>query len=292
MIPAFYFEKEWLDERVRRYRDRFRDAKPYQHVAMDDFVPDEIADLLCEEFPAEGVIRDVWSDDEKPLEDDHWKKQGASDESKFAPFTRHFLQQLNSGPFLRFLEELTGIPDLIPDPTFSACGLHSTARGGSLRIHSDTSRHPNPRFHQRLNLILYLNKGWKEEYGGHFELWNHTATKCEGRILPSFNRAVLFDTGATSYHGHPHPLTCPEGRRRNSVAVYYYTLDRPISPDFGGPQVVEWRSVTPDDFEVARASLREWLTPRVLVRKLAPPIVWDIVRYLRFRRERASGGPG
>ncbi len=78
--------------------------------------------------------------------------------------------------------------------------------------------------------------------------------------------------------------------RRNSVAVYYYTLDRPVTPDFGGPQVVEWRSVTRDDFDQARASVREWLTPKVLARKLTPPIVWDSLRWIRSQRGAVPDG--
>ena len=135
-----------------------------------------------------------------------------------------------------------------------------------------------------MNLLLFLNRDWEEDYGGHFELWNDTATRCEKKVLPIFNRAVLFDTDATSFHGHPHPLDCPEGRRRNSVAVYYYTLDRPVSATFDGPQLVEWRAVTPDDFRHARASIRDWLTPKVLLRKLVPPIVWDVARFIRRSR--------
>jgi hypothetical protein len=38
---------------------------------------------------------------------------------------------------------------------------------------------------------------------------------------------VVFATSEKSYHGHPDPVTCPEDRTRKSIALYYYTKDRP-----------------------------------------------------------------
>ena len=50
--------------------------------------------------------------------------------------------------------------------------------------------------------------------------------ECRQRILPILNRCVVFNTTSNSYHGHPDPLTCPEGITRNSIALYYYTNGR------------------------------------------------------------------
>jgi hypothetical protein len=47
------------------------------------------------------------------------------------------------------------------------------------------------------------------------------------KILPIFNRMVIFSTTDFSYHGHPEPLTCPEGWTRKSLALYYYSNGRP-----------------------------------------------------------------
>src|SRR5262249_42969076 len=85
--------------------------------------------------------------------------------------------------------------------------------------------------YRRLNLIVYLNKGWQEEWGGHLELWAPKAEKAAERIAPLFNRAVIFDTSNFSYHGHPHPLACPESESRKSVALYYYSVDYPYEDD-------------------------------------------------------------
>lgn len=249
-IPAFYFDPAELARRAAALGDSFRMASPFQHVVLEDFVPREILQLLVREFPGpddiawelHGPGRTQWAKDKRIA------KLATSDETKFGAFTRHFMGQLNSATFLRFLEELTGIPELLPDVTYSHCGLHSTGPGGRLMMHTDVNRHPHgTKMHQILNLIVYLNEDWKEEYGGHLELWDEHRKPVQ-RYLPSANRAVLFNTGTRSLHGHPHPLTCPPDRRRNSLAVYYYLRDRPISAEYTGAQrAVHWVAATPED---------------------------------------------
>jgi hypothetical protein len=87
--------------------------------------------------------------------------------------------------------------------------------------------HPTLNLDRRINLLLYMNKDWKEEYGGHLELWDRTMSKRVHRVLPVFNRCVVFSTLDWAFHGHPEPLTCPPGWTRKSVALYYYTNGRP-----------------------------------------------------------------
>lgn len=129
--------------------------------------------------------------------------------------------------FLKFLEELTGITNLISDPSFRGGGLHNIYRGGKLGIHADFNKHERYGLDRRLNLLLYLNKEWREEYGGHIELWNREMKQCVRSYLPKFNRVVIFTTTETSFHGHPKPLSCPEYMSRKSLALYYYTNGRP-----------------------------------------------------------------
>jgi Rps23 Pro-64 3,4-dihydroxylase Tpa1-like proline 4-hydroxylase len=255
LIPAFYFEPEALAPVAARWRDSFRTAQPFQHVVLDEFLPCEVIELLIGEFPGpddiawelHGPGRTEWKKDPKVA------KLATYDETKFGAFTRHFMGQLNSATFLAFLEELTGTKGIIPDPSYSHCGMHSTGPGGRLMMHTDVNRHPHGcQMHQYLNLILYLNQDWKDEYGGHLELWNERRQPVR-KILPSANRVVLFNTGTRSLHGHPHPLTCPPGRRRNSLAVYYYLRDRPASEEYAGMQrSVHWVAATESDRAFAR----------------------------------------
>jgi len=255
-IPAFYFDRDELARLAARHGDAFRSARPFQHVVIDDFLPREVLQLLVREFPGpddipwemHGPGRTTWARDK------YIDKLATADETRFGPFTRHFMAQLNSGPFVGFLEKLTSVQGIFPDVTYNDCGLHSTGRGGRLMMHTDVNRHPlGLKMHQYLNLLLYLNPDWKEEYGGHLELWNEGRVPMQ-RILPIENRVVIFNTGTRSLHGHPHPLTCPPGRRRNSLAVYYYLRERPASEEYAGAQhSVHWVPATEEDRAFARA---------------------------------------
>ena len=142
---------------------------------------------------------------------------------------RHFLNDMNSFEMLLWLEALTGIEGLIPDPYFGGGGLHQIEPGGFLKVHADFNVHPKLKLDRRLNVLVYLNREWRDEYGGHLELWDRDTSTCRVKILPLFNRTVIFSTTDTSFHGHPHPLTSPAGMSRKSVSLYYYTAGRPES---------------------------------------------------------------
>jgi Rps23 Pro-64 3,4-dihydroxylase Tpa1-like proline 4-hydroxylase len=129
------------------------------------------------------------------------------------------------------LGQLTGIDDLIVDAQLLGGGVHLVKPGGVLRVHADFRRHLSYNLERRLNLLLYMNPDWREEYGGHLELWDREMKTCVERVLPIANRCVVFNTTDDSYHGHPRPLACPEGMLRCSIALYYYTADRPNQVD-------------------------------------------------------------
>ncbi|MBI3820339.1 MAG: 2OG-Fe(II) oxygenase [Planctomycetes bacterium] len=261
-IPAFYFDKNKLLKQADELAPKFQHAIPFQHVVIDNFLPAEIADLLIREFPGPDDIEwDLHGPGRTARTGNKYiDKLATSDETKFAPFTRHFMQQLNSGTFIKFLERLTGSFGVIADVTYNNCGMHSTGPGGRLMMHTDVNRHPlGLKMHQYLNLLLYLNPDWKDEYGGHLELWDNER-KPVHKILPAANRVVIFNTGTRSLHGHPVPLTCPEGRRRNSLAVYYYLRDRPVTQEYEGTQrSVRWIPSLQEDVVYAQNETRKSL---------------------------------
>ncbi len=68
------------------------------------------------------------------------------------------------------------------NPHFVGGGLHQIEKGGFLKVHVDFNKHKKMHLDRRLNLLIYLNKDWQEEYGGHFELWNQEMTGCKKSI--------------------------------------------------------------------------------------------------------------
>jgi hypothetical protein len=202
-------------------QDQYVNARPFPHIVLDDLFPDEVLDEILAAFPRPDEIE--WRKFDNATE----KKLGYWHESRLRPEMELFLYRMSAPPVLRFLEGLTGIEGLIPDPYFGGAGPHQILPGGFLKVHVDFNWHPLLKLDRRLNLIVYLNKDWQEEYGGHIELWNRDVTRCERKVLPVFNRTIVFSTTDFSYHGHPEPLACPEGMSRKSVSFYYYTNGRP-----------------------------------------------------------------
>lgn len=182
-----------------------------------------------------------------------------SDMTLVGPATRLLVAFLQTQAFTEFLQELTGVQDIIPDPTRHGGGMHITERDGLLRIHVDFNRLPNG-LQRRVNILLFLNEDWEPEFGGQLEFWRgedagtakveHSGKvlgppvpvhgkiatvgsfkarklRCVARAVPSLGRLAVFQATDFSYHGHPHPLSCPRGRSRVSIALYYYTVGRP-----------------------------------------------------------------
>ena len=141
---------------------------------------------------------------------------------------RQLFHFFNSRPMLEFLEGLTTIRGLIPDPYFIGGGFHETGRGGKLGIHADFRINEQLHLHRRLNVIIYLNEQWNPEWGGALELWDRHMKAKVRELMPVFNRCVVFNTDADSFHGHPDPLSTPEGVLRRSIALYYYTASKEI----------------------------------------------------------------
>jgi hypothetical protein len=201
---------------------QYRGNDPFPHIVVDDLFEDADLERVLAEFPKPEQTR--WMRFDSPTE----KKLGYYHEhSTITPTVRAFLDAMNGFEMLLFLEALTGIDGLIPDPYFGGGGLHQIEPGGFLKIHADFNVHPKLKLDRRVNMLVYLNKDWDEAWGGHLELWNAGMTECRQRIAPLFNRTVVFSTTDTSFHGHPHPLASPPGVTRKSVSLYYYTAGRP-----------------------------------------------------------------
>ena len=209
-----------------KLREEFNNAEPYPHLVIDDFFNDDLVVQGAKEFPK----HDSWKVGE-------WGKVNQGVQHKYAynkhdliqtapPAIQSMLLSFISPQWIKFLEALTGIKKLYADEQFHGGGLHQIPAGGKLGVHVDFTRWArDPQMYRRVNILFYMNKDWKEEYGGHLELWDgpYKKGKCHKKILPIINRMVIFGTSKNSWHGHPEPLTPPEGVYRESLAAYYYS---------------------------------------------------------------------
>jgi len=222
----FFFNPEVLLPLAAAHHDEFVNASPFPHIVMDDFLPAEVLEQVIVEFPKPS--------DEGWFRFDHSKshKLGLHEEWLLGTNTRQLVSQLNGIVFVQFLEALTGITGLIPDPHLQGGGLHQIEPGGFLKIHSDFNFHSVWNLDRRINVLIYLNHDWDDAWGGKLELWDEAMSNYQ-TISPVFNRMVVFATTDSAKHGHPDPLGCPEGVSRRSLALYYYSNGRPESERTG-----------------------------------------------------------
>jgi len=238
-------------------------AEPFPHFVLDDFLPEDVAQLALDHFPRESLRSDRVF--EIGYAGQHKRQILPAECDAEARALFHFF---NSQPMLAFLEGLTTIRGLIPDPYFTGGGYHETARGGKLGIHADFRVNEQLHLHRRINAIVYLNREWDESWGGALELWSRDMKEKRRQVVPRFNRCVIFNTDATSYHGHPDPLMTPEGVCRRSIALYYYTASREIYNEV--PNTSTMYQARPDDPAATRREafnlrldqhLRQWVPP-------------------------------
>jgi Rps23 Pro-64 3,4-dihydroxylase Tpa1-like proline 4-hydroxylase len=257
-----------LQQLAKEKADEYRANKPFPHIYLDDFLPQEAAEAALQDFPEPKQL--AWSEF-----DTRQERKLAFDEVERLPRrVRDVLHFLNSRPILQFLEVLTGIEHVIPDPYYVGGGLHQIKRGGNLEVHADFNYHTQLKLDRRINLLVYLNKDWKEEYGGHFELWNREMTQADKKILPLFNRCAIFSTTSFSYHGHPTPLACPPDRTRKSMALYYYTNGRP-EEERTESHTTLFQQRSDDTGPTAQETVKN------VLRAITPPIIADTVRKMR-----------
>ena len=205
----------------------FQIAKPFRHLVLDNFLDEEFCKRLLNEFPG---FDKKWALNESGLVG---RKAAVPDIKGIGPAYREFDQLMQANDFLQFIGKVAGIDSLLYDAQYVGGGTHENLDGQELDLHVDFNFHPKKVWHRRLNLIVFLNPVWEPSWGGCLELhkdpWNPEADECV-TVVPELNRAVLFETTESSWHGF-RKITIPGDRQdlsRRSLAVYFYTKSRSV----------------------------------------------------------------
>jgi len=205
--------------------DEFNAAKPFRHIVIENFFTPETCAALLAEFPAfeRGNARNEAGQIGSKSTVERIRELGSS----YASLD----DAIQTPQFLALIGKITGIPELLYDPWYFGGGTHENREGQDLDAHVDFNRHPVERWHRRLNLIVYLNHEWEDAWGGSLEL--HSDPRADDDrvklVTPLYNRAVIFETTETSWHGFSR-IGLPDSRKnlsRRSIALYFYTKERP-----------------------------------------------------------------
>ena len=220
---GFYLDTNQAKSIGSSMHTQYVQANPFPHIVINNLLPAELVKEILNNFPHESVDSEV-----------KFEIGYAGQNKRQVPpincnsFNRNLFAFFNSEPVLRFIESLTGIEKLIPEPFVAGGGYHETTKGGLLGIHADFRINKDLNLNRRINMIIYLNDNWLEEWGGALELWDKSMSGVQQRVLPLLNRCVIFNTDQDSFHGHPDPLTCPDDVSRKSIALYYYTASESV----------------------------------------------------------------
>ena len=196
-------------------------------MVIDEFLDPGFAREVAASYPpyaeAVGLGHEFSAVNEK-------KKVQITEAATFPEPVKKLNELLSAPNFIEDLEYITGINNLLCDPLLDGGGMHLTGPRGRLDVHVDFNYVEARKLHRRLNILVYLNEGWQDEWGGAVELWDPEVRTCAHSLKPVLNRCVVFATSDISFHG-VEPVACPAGHQRISFAAYYYTKEAPAHWD-------------------------------------------------------------
>lgn len=195
-------------------KELFSNNEPLPLISLSNFLPTEDAYSLNKE--CNTIPLDNWK---------NFTRNGSNmyefNQVEYMPQGFQVINLLNSSPFLRYLENLTGINSLLPDPHLIGAGYSRSFNGDSLKVHTDFNWNEELKLHRALSLIIYLTPEWKEEFGGGLKFYNQNQEeKYKANCL--FNTALIWKYDKYGYHGYNDPISCPEGISRNTLRLFYY----------------------------------------------------------------------
>lgn len=227
IVSNTVLDENYLSDRVI---EKYKHNIPFPNIVIDNFFQEDFLNKVLDEFPDLSKL----NISEKYNNKDEIKFAN-NDYANFPLNIKKLIDFMNSENFLNFLQRLTSINEkLEPDTELNGGGLHEIKSGGYLKVHTDFNKHPKSNLDRRVNILIYLNKNWKDEYGGDLQLWDKNMKECQKKIFPNFNKMVIFSTTDFSNHGHPDPIVCPNNISRKSIALYYFSKGRPeneLNPD-------------------------------------------------------------
>ena len=251
-------------ERAEELRRQFDTAQPFRHVVVEPFLDPPLCRELIAGFPA---FDQRYAKNERG---EPGRKAAIPDIARLGPAYARFDGLMQDREFLSLLGRITGIAGLLYDPEYVGGGTHENLSGQDLDSHVDFNYHPRG-LHRRLNLIVFLNPEWEEAWGGCLELLREPwAEAARTIVVPLANRAVIFETTESSWHGFRRIQT-PAGREisRKSIAVYFYTKNRPAEETAPSHGTLYYQRPLPAHIQAGHtlraedvAQIRELLTRR------------------------------
>ncbi|AUW95545.1 2OG-Fe(II) oxygenase [Sulfobacillus thermotolerans] len=172
--------------------DQYQSSKPISTFIIDNLLPEDLAHDIFSAFPDPNtlVLRSSLKE----------RKYVGVQMNAYHPLVAEALYAFQDLRVVSAIQSITNIPTLLPDKHLYAGGISMMGQGHYLLPHLDNSHDMNRQNYRVLNLLYYVSKDWKEEYGGNLELWPNGPKQPQRTIFSRFNRLAVMVTHKQSWH--------------------------------------------------------------------------------------------
>lgn len=247
---------------VAALRESFCNAEPFPFMVIDNFLKEDFHRSILEAYPSAIEAESIGETFSAVNESG---KTQVTDSNAFAEPVAKLNQVLSSSAWLDTLGKITEIDGLTADESLDGGGMHIMRPGAHLDVHVDFNISLETRLHRRLNILVFLNDRWDDDWGGRLELWDKGVKQRHHALLPISNRCAVFRTSERSFHG-VETVRCPEAYDRRSFAAYYYTEE--AAPGWNGKRHSTVFRARPEE------NMKRWvLMPASKIARLTQKIV-------------------
>lgn len=192
---------------------KYTETPPYPNIGLENFLPTQTISAMKNECNNLEWTR-KFTRNGSFMQERHYVDD--------LPVANEVKNSLSSQLFLKWLGNLTGYQNLIPDPYMIGAGYMRCGTGHSLKIHSDFNFNNTLKLYRLLSLNIYLNDNWQEKWNGDLQFWDFDRKECVTKYFPNSGLAVIFEHHKRGYHGHPNALACPKNVFRDGFRMFYY----------------------------------------------------------------------
>lgn len=201
-----------LERRLPELKAAFGPETP-GHVRccyVDDLFPADMLDGILELPPLTGMLRKENLKERKYL---------SSKLDILSATQQEIVKAFNSERVANVVAEIMGKLSLEVDPSLYNGGVTVMLPGDFMCPHLDNSHDYSRERRRDVVLLYYFSPFWRDDYGGHLELWNDDRQAAPRRFTYRTNRLVIMETTEQSWHSIT-PIVGP--MPRSSVTSYYY----------------------------------------------------------------------
>jgi len=208
---------------INKLKTEYHNHPEYGLINIPEFLPQYIVNLCSSE------LYNLPVDKMK-----HFTRKGSCmyecNDLSMTPYQDYLVHALSSTEFIKWLEELTGVRKLIPDPHLVGAGYMKSYRGDTLQVHTDFNWVEEVALNRAVSIIIYFNRGWLEDWGGSLNFYDSKKKKIYSSIKPDSGNMLVWTYKNLIYHGYPDPIDCPDNECRRGIRLFYLTSDAKTDP--------------------------------------------------------------